>query len=234
MSTALSAERAERRAVLRAALGIGLYAAAFGASFGAVATGSGLSVGQAMVLSLVMFSGASQFAFTGVAAAGGSAVTAVAAALLLGLRNAFYGVTLTSVLAPRGLARLWTAHFVIDETTAMAVGQRGVPLQRYAFWSTGLILCALWQLGTLAGALVGGVVDPADFGLDAAGPAVFLALLWPALRRKEARWVAAAGAATALALVPVAPQGVPVLASAGVAVLAGLWPGATAAPEATS
>jgi 4-azaleucine resistance transporter AzlC len=225
---------AARRAVLRAALGIGLYAGAFGASFGAVATGSGLSVGQAMVLSLVMFSGASQFAFTGVAAAGGSAVTAVAAALLLGLRNAFYGVSLTSVLAPRGLARLWTAHFVIDETTAMAVGQPGVRLQRYAFWSTGLVLCALWQLGTLAGALVGGVVDPADFGLDAAGPAVFLALLWPGLKRREARWVALAGALVALALVPVAPQGVPVLSAAGVAVLAGLRPGVAAPSKATS
>ncbi|CAA9335560.1 MAG: hypothetical protein AVDCRST_MAG48-3360 [uncultured Friedmanniella sp.] len=224
-------ERDARRSVLRAAVGIGLYAAAFGASFGAVATGSGLSVAQAMVLSLVMFSGASQFAFTGVAAAGGSAVTAVAAALLLGLRNAFYGVTLTSVLAPRGAARLWTAHFVIDETTAMAVGQRGVRLQRYAFWSTGLVLCALWQLGTLAGALAGGVVDPADLGLDAAGPAVFLALLWPALRSREARWVAVAGAAVALALVPVAPQGVPVLASAAVAVAAGLRPGAARSGE---
>ncbi|MBP2415495.1 AzlC family ABC transporter permease [Microlunatus capsulatus] len=220
-------ERAARRSVLRAAVGIGLYAAAFGASFGAVATGSGLSAAQAVVLSLVMFSGASQFAFTGVAAAGGSALTAVAAALLLGLRNAFYGVTLTSVLAPRGASRFWTAHFVIDETTAMAVGQRGVRLQRYAFWSTGLILCALWQLGTLAGALAGGIVDPADFGLDAAGPAVFLALLWPGLTSREARWVAVVGAALALALVPVAPQGVPVLAAAGVAVAAGLRPGAT-------
>jgi len=218
-----------RRAVLRAAVGIGLYAGAFGASFGAVAVGSGLTVGQAMVLSLVMFSGASQFAFTGVAAGGGSALTAVAAALLLGLRNAFYGVPLSSILAPRGLARWWTAHFVIDESTAMAVAQPSRPLQRYAFWSTGLVLCALWQLGTLAGAVVGGAVDPADFGLDAAGPAVFLALLWPALRRREARFVALGGAAVAVALVPVAPQGVPVIAAAGVAVLAGLRP----APEPT-
>jgi 4-azaleucine resistance transporter AzlC len=225
---------AARRSVLRAAVGIGLYAGAFGASFGAVATGSGLSVEQAMVLSLVMFSGASQFAFSGVAAAGGSALTAVAAALLLGLRNAFYGVTLTTALAPRGLARLWTAHFVIDETTAMAVGQPTVRLQRYAFWSTGLILCTLWQLGTLAGALAGGVVDPADFGLDAAGPAVFLALLWPGLKRREARWVALAGALVALALVPIAPQGVPVLSAAGVALLAGLRPGAAAPSEGTS
>jgi 4-azaleucine resistance transporter AzlC len=215
-----------RSSVLRSAVGIGLYAGAFGASFGALATGSGLSVGQAMTLSLVMFSGASQFAFTGVAAAGGSAVAAVAAALLLGLRNAFYGVSLTGILAPRGLARLWTAYFVLDETTAMAVGQPSRSLQRYAFWSTGLILCALWQVGSLLGALVGTAVDPADFGLDAAAPAVFLALLWPGLRQREARWVAAGGAAVALALVPVAPQGVPVLASAGVALIAGLRPAA--------
>ena len=230
MSRDVLDETSARRSVLRAAVGIGLYAGAFGASFGAVATGSGLSVGQAMALSLVMFSGASQFAFTGVAAAGGSAVTAVAAALLLGLRNAFYGVSLTGILAPRGLARLWTAHFVIDETTAMAVGQPSRGLQRYAFWATGLILCGLWQVGTLVGALVGGAVDPSEFGLDAAAPAVFLALLWPGLRRREARWVALAGAAVALALVPVAPQGVPVLASAGVALIAGLRPGAVNRP----
>jgi 4-azaleucine resistance transporter AzlC len=217
----------QRRVVLRAALGIGVYAGAFGASFGAVATGAGLSVAQAMVLSLVMFSGASQFAFTGVAAAGGSGVAAVAAALLLGLRNAFYGVPLAGILDPRGAARFGTAHFVIDETTAMAVAQRARSLQRYAFWATGLSLCALWQLGTVVGALVGQAVDPSDFGLDAAAPAVFLALLWPGLKRREARVVAVAGAAVALALVPVAPTGVPVLAAAGVAVLAGLRPEAT-------
>lgn len=223
-----------RRSVLRAAVGIGAYAGAFGASFGAVSVGSGLSLGQTMVLSLVMFSGASQFAFAGVAAAGGSSVTAVAAALLLGVRNAFYGVPLAAVLTPRGVARLWTAHFVIDETTAMAVGQPHRSLQRYAFWTTGLILCALWQVGTFVGALAGQSVDPAVFGLDAAAPAVFLALLWPALRRREARVVAVLGAATALALVPVVPQGVPVVAAAGVAVLAGLRPGAPRGPAATA
>jgi 4-azaleucine resistance transporter AzlC len=210
--------------VLRAAVSIGVYAGLFGASFGAVAVGSGLTLGQTMLLSLVMFSGASQFAFTGVAAAGGSSVAAVAAALLLGLRNAFYGVPVARILLPRGLARLWTAHFVIDETTAMAVGQPTRPLQRYAFWSTGLILCGLWQLGTLVGGLAGQAVDPADFGLDAAGPAVFLALLWPGLKKRGARWVAVLGAAVALALVPLVPQGLPVVAAAGVALVAGLLP----------
>jgi 4-azaleucine resistance transporter AzlC len=214
----------ERGLIFRAAIGIGLYAMAFGASFGAISVGSGLTVGQTMVLSLVMFTGASQFAFVGVAASGGSPFAAVPAALLLGVRNAFYGVPVSEILHPRGFARLWTAHFVIDETTAMAISQATPQAKRYAFWATGLILFSLWQLGSLAGGLVGRAVNPADIGLDAAAPAVFLALLWPMLRRTEARWVALGGALLALALVPIAPPGVPVVASAIVALVGGLLP----------
>jgi 4-azaleucine resistance transporter AzlC len=208
----------ERAAILKAAIGIGLYALAFGASFGTISVSSGLT----LVLSLVMFTGASQFAFVGVATAGGSPIAAVPASLLLGVRNAFYGVPLSEILHPRGLARLWTAHFVIDETTAMAVGQATPPARRYAFWATGLILFCLWQLGSLSGALIGRAVNPSDVGLDAAAPAVFLALLWPSLRRREARWVALGGAAVALVLVPLVPPGIPVIAAAGVALVAGL------------
>lgn len=223
--------RAERATILRAAIGLGLYAGAFGMSFGAVSVGSGLSVAQTMVLSLVLFSGASQFAFVGVAAAG-SPFAAIPAALLLGVRNAFYGVTLAEILSPRGWAKLWTAHFVIDETTGMAVAQTKPAAKRRAFWATGLILCCLWQLGSLAGALVGAAIDPADFGLDAAAPAVFLALLWPALRTAKARWVAGAGALVALVLIPLVPVGVPVVASAVVAVIAGLRPDRSRAGQA--
>jgi len=214
----------ERGAILRAAMGIGLYAMAFGASFGAISIGSGLTLPQTMVLSLVMFTGASQFAFVGVAASGGSPFAAVPAALLLGMRNAFYGVPISEILHPRGFARLWTAHFVIDETTAMAIGQATPRARRFAFWTTGMILFSLWQLGSLAGALVGRAVNPTDIGLDAAAPAVFLALLWPRLRRREGRWLALGGAAVALALIPVAPPGIPVIASAGVALVGGLLP----------
>jgi 4-azaleucine resistance transporter AzlC len=214
----------ERGAILRAAIGIGLYAMAFGASFGAISVASGLTLGQTMVLSLVMFTGASQFAFVGVAASGGSPFAAVPAALLLGVRNAFYGVPMSEILHPRGYARLWSAHFVIDETTAMAISQETPRARRFAFWATGVILFCLWQLGTLAGALVGRAVDPAAIGLDAAAPAVFLALLWPMLRRTEARWVALGGAAVALVLIPVAPPGIPVVAAALAALVAGLLP----------
>ena len=221
----------ERGTIVRAAIGIGLYAAAFGASFAAVSVGSGLSVGQTMLLSLVMFSGASQFAFVGVLAAGGSPFAAVPAALLLGVRNAFYGVPMSEILHPRGFRRLVSAHFVIDETTAMAVGQQTQTGKRFAFWATGLILCALWQLGSLVGALVGKSIDPETFGLDAASPAIYLALMWPAFKRVEARWVAVVGAAIALALVPVAPAGVPVIAAAGAALVGGLLPRRTEQPD---
>lgn len=209
-------------AIRRAAIGMGLYAAAFGLTFGAVATGSGLTVGQASVLSVVMFSGASQFALVGVVAAGGSGLAAIGAALLLGLRNSFYGVPVTEILRPRGLRRLWTAHFVIDETTGMAVAQPTPRAARYAFWVVGLVLFVLWIAGTVVGAVVGRGLDTEALGLDAAAPAIFLALLWPHLRRKRAAAVAVGGALVALALVPVAPPGVPVIAAAAVAVVAGL------------
>jgi len=214
----------DRAAILRAAVGLGLYAGAFGTTFGAVSVSSGLSVAQTVLLSLVMFSGASQFAFVGVATAGGSPYAALAAALLLAVRNSFYGVTMSEILHPRGWSKLWTAHFVIDETTAMAIGRDNRRAQRYAFWSTGLILFALWQTGSLVGALVGAAVDPLALGLDAAAPAVYLALLWPRLQRAKARVVALTGAAVAAALIPLAPSGLPVIAAAGVAVVAGLLP----------
>jgi len=221
----------ERGMILKAAIGIGLYAMAFGASFGAIAVGSGLTLAQTMALSLVMFTGASQFAFVGVAASGGSPFAAVPAGLLLGVRNAFYGVPISEILHPRGFARLWTAHFVIDETTAMAVSQATPRARRFAFWATGLILFSLWQLGSLGGALIGSAVNPEEIGLDAAAPAVFLALLWPSLRRREARWVALAGAVIALALVPIAPPGIPVVAAAVAALVGGLLPNREAAQQ---
>ena len=221
----------ERGRILKAAIGIGLYAMAFGASFGAIAVGSGLTLAQTMALSLVMFTGASQFAFVGVAASGGSPFAAVPAGLLLGVRNAFYGVPISEILHPRGFARLWTAHFVIDETTAMAVSQTTPRARRFAFWATGLILFSLWQLGSLAGALIGGAVNPEDIGLDAAAPAVFLALLWPSLRRREARWVGLGGAGIALALVPIAPPGIPVVAAAVAALVGGILPDREAAQQ---
>jgi 4-azaleucine resistance transporter AzlC len=215
---------AQRAAIIRSAAGIGVYAGAFGVTFGAVSVGSGLNLIQTVALSAVMFTGASQFALVGILGAGGSPLAGVSAALLLGLRNAFYGVPVTHILRPRGLSRLWTAHFVIDETTAMSVAAPTPRARRYAFWATGLILFALWNLGSLAGALIGNGIDTSALGLDAAAPAIFLALLWPQLTRTRGPAVALGAAVVALVLVPLVPAGVPVIAAAGVAVAGGLAP----------
>jgi 4-azaleucine resistance transporter AzlC len=214
----------ERRAILRAAAGIGVYAGAFGLTFGAVATASGLSVIQAFVMSAVMFTGASQFALVGIVAIGGAPLAAVSAALLLGLRNAFYGVPIARLVRPSGIRRLWTAHFVIDETTAIAVAQETRRAGKYAFWATGITLYALWNLGTLAGALIGRGINTSALGLDAAAPAIFLALLWPQLARDRGPTVALGAVIVTLSLVTVVPAGIPIIAAAAVAVVAGLTP----------
>lgn len=211
----------ERGEVIRASIGLGIYAAAFGLSFGAVAIASGLQVAQAMVLSVVLFSGASQFAFVGVAATG-SPMAAIPAALLLGARNTFYAVTISQIVRPRQWRRLLAAHWSIDETAAMAAAQRSQRAKKYAFWVSGAAMFALWVAGSYAGAMLGTVLDTAAFGLDAAAPAAFLALLWPTLSTTRARWVAAGSVALAVVLIPVSPPGVPVLSAVGIAVLAGV------------
>jgi 4-azaleucine resistance transporter AzlC len=213
-----------RRAIIRAAAGIGLYAGAFGLTFGAVATTSGLRPLQAVAMSVVMFTGASQFAFVGIVAVGGAPLAALSAALLLGARNAFYGVPVARLICPRGLRRLLTAHFTIDETTAMAVSQRAPRAGRYAFWATGIAMFSMWNLGTLAGALIGSGINTSALGLDAAAPTIFLALLWPQLSRNQGRTVALGAVIVSLLLVTVVPAGIPILAAATVAVLAGLLP----------
>lgn len=223
-ATAAAQPLAERASITRGAVGIGVYAGVFGLAFGAVAAAAGISVLQAAALSAVMFTGASQFALVGVLAVAGSPFAALAAALLLGLRNAFYGVPVAGIIRPRGLGRLLTAHFVIDETTAMAVAQPDRRAGRYAFWATGICLCGMWNLGTLAGALIGSSINTSALGLDAAAPAIFLALLWPQLSRDRGPATAIGAVVVALALVTVTPSGVPIIAAAGVAITAGLLP----------
>ena len=213
----------QRRGLVRDATGIGAYALAFGASFGAISVASGLDVAQTAVLSAAMFTGASQLALVGVLAAGGSALSAFAAALLLGARNGLYGVRLATLLPPsdRRLPRLpLTAHLVIDETTAMAVAQEdpGGPVRLLGDRPDAFRAV---EPRHLAGRRPGGLVgDPRVLGLDAAAPAAFVALLWPRLDDALTRAVALAAVAVALLLVPVAPAGVPVLATALVPVLA--------------
>jgi predicted branched-subunit amino acid permease len=201
-----------RRGVIRDALGIAIASGAYAVSFGAISTASGLSLLQTCALSVLMFTGASQFALVGIVGAGGSVWAGAATAAVLGSRNALYGFRLSSILDRSGLRRLLAAHFVIDETTAMAIARESPAESRFAFWVTGVALITFWNLGTLIGALATQLVpDPKVFGLDAAPPAAFLALLAPRLRAREPLAIALAAGVVALVCLPFLPTGVPLL-----------------------
>jgi predicted branched-subunit amino acid permease len=214
---------AERAGIVRDGVGVGIATGAYGVSFGAISVAAGLSLAQTCALSLLMFTGASQFALVGVVAAGGAPVSAGLTALLLGTRNTLYGLRLAPLLGWTGARRAGAAHLLIDESTAMAVTRPTREAARVGFLSTGLSVFLLWNLATLAGALAGQALgDPRTFGLDAAVGAAFIALLWPRLTSALPRVVAVLAAAVALGLVPLTPAGVPVLAAAGVALLVGV------------
>ncbi|MFH8518957.1 AzlC family ABC transporter permease [Streptomyces gelaticus] len=202
-------------AVVRDALGVGIAVGLSGFAFGVTSAGSGLSLLQTCALSLAVFTGASQFALVGALAAGGNPYTAAAGAFFLGVRNSFYGLRLSQLLAlPRAL-RPFAAQWVIDETTAVTLPQPTRRAARIGFAVTGLTLYVLWNLTTLLGALGAEALGDTDtWGLDAASPAVFLALLAPMLKSTTERVTAAIAVLLALGLLPVLPAGVPVLLSA--------------------
>jgi predicted branched-subunit amino acid permease len=216
---------ARRRAIARDALGIGIATGAYALSFGAISTAAGLTLLQTVGLSMLMFTGASQFALVGIVGAGGSVWAGAATAALLGTRNTLYGLRLASLLEVRGLRRLVTSHFVIDETTAMAIARDTAPESRYAFWATGIAIFALWNLGTLIGALATHAIpNPKVLGFDAAPPAAYLALLAPRLRAREPMAIALLAAILALAVLPFVPAGVPLIIVAAFVTLFGLRP----------
>src|ERR1035437_4971644 len=199
-----------RREVIRQCLSVSVATGAYGISFGALSVAAGLSLWQTIALSALLFSGASQFAVVGIVAGGGAGAAAVATSSLLGVR---------------GLRRVPAAQLTIDESTAVAIGQPEPAAQRLGFWGTGLSVYVLWNLSTILGALVGDALgDPRRFGLDAAAPAAFCALLWPRLKSGDARAVAAVAAVIAVVVAPLAPAGIPVLVAALAAIVAGLLP----------
>lgn len=213
----------ERSGIIRDGLAVGVATGAYGIGFGAVAVSSGLSVAQTCVLSLLMFTGASQFALAGVVAAGGAPLSGAATALLLGTRNTLYGLRMAPLLKWQGWRRVAAAHLLIDESTAMSVNRGTTEGARLGFLTTGVSVFVLWNLATAVGAFAGEAVgDPRTFGLDAAVGAAFLALLWPRLKDPRNVLVGVLGAAVALSMVPLTAPGVPVLAAGGVAVLVGV------------
>lgn len=239
-----AALRLARRRVIRDGVAIGIATGTYGLSFGALAVVAGLSVAQTCALSLLMFTGASQFAFVGVVAAGGSALAAAASAVLLGTRNALYGLHLSRVLGVRGLRRAGAAQLVIDESAAMsfagglagasAAGRGGgadvadegaTELSRVGFYVAGVAVFVGWNLATLLGAVgAQSLSDPGRFGLDAVAPAAFLALLAPRLTDRQSWTAATVAVLVAVATAPLLPAGVPVLLAALSVILLGLRP----------
>ncbi|MHA7134992.1 AzlC family ABC transporter permease [Oerskovia turbata] len=215
-------ERTEVRAAVRQAVSVSIATGLYGVSFGALSVVAGLDLAQTMVLSLLMFSGGSQFALIGVVASGGTSGAAITTAGLLGLRNTLYGAQLSPLLALHGWRRVLAAQVTIDESTAVATAQRSRAAFRAGFWWTGVGIFVVWNLLTLVGALAGDALgDPKAWGLDAAAGAAFLALLWPRLASRVMQATAALAVVVAVVLLPFVPPGVPVLAAAAVAIVVG-------------
>jgi predicted branched-subunit amino acid permease len=210
---------------LRDSLSVSITVGAYGTAFGAAAVANGFSLLQTCLLSLLTFSGASQFAVIGVLGAGGGAISGIATASLLGIRNGVYGVIMAPRLKVKGFKRIVAAQITIDESTAVALGQevRGEKAMRQGFWLTGFGVFLFWNLFTLAGALGAQAMgDIREWGLDSAVPAAFLGLVWPRLKTNRDRALAVGCMIFALAMTPILPAGLPIIATAFIAVAVGL------------
>lgn len=213
------------RSTVRDSLSVAITVGAYGIAFGAASVAAGFSILQTCLLSLLTFSGASQFALVGVMGAGGSALSGIATAALLGFRNGLYGLRMSQVLKTRGVKRVLAAHVTIDESTGVALSQEnlGAKAMRSGFWITGVGVFIFWNLFTVAGALGAQAMgDPAAWGLDAAVPAAFLGLVWPRITTTSDRILSVAAVALALALTPFVPAGLPIIATAFLALAFGL------------
>lgn len=212
------------RSAVRQGVWVGIATGAYGISFGALSVASGLDVWQTCALSLLMFTGGSQFAFIGVIGAGGAGAAAAGTALLLGARNSLYSLQLAPLLGFRGARRILGAQVTIDESVAVALAQPDPDARAAGFWAAGLGVFAFWNLATLGGALLGDVLgDPAQWGLDGAAAAAFVALLWPRLKHRQAQAIGVLAALVAVVTIPVAPPGIPILAAGAAAGVAAWW-----------
>jgi len=209
----------------RDSLSVSITVGAYGTAFGAASVANGFSILQTCLLSLLTFSGASQFAVIGVLGAGGGAISGIATASLLGIRNGVYGVIMAPRLKVKGFKRIVAAQITIDESTAVALGQevRGEKAMRQGFWLTGFGVFLFWNLFTVAGALGAQAMgDIRAWGLDSAVPAAFLGLVWPRLKTNRDRILAIGCVVFALAMTPILPAGLPIIATAFIAVAVGL------------
>jgi predicted branched-subunit amino acid permease len=197
---------------------VGLY----GAAFGAAGVTAGFSILQTCLLSILLFSGASQFAVVGIMGAGGASISAIATATLLGFRNTLYGLQMAPILKVKGIKRVLAAQITIDESTAVATLQDNDEDRKRGFYLTGIGVYIFWNLFTFLGALGASAIgDPSVWGLDAAVPAAFLGLIWPRLKNKVQFLVSGIAIAWALLLTPVSPAGIPIITTVVLAIIFG-------------
>jgi 4-azaleucine resistance transporter AzlC len=212
---------ADRRSIVSAAVTMAAALSVIGFVFGVGAVAAGASIVQTCLMSVLVFTGASQFSAVSVVASGGSTGAALGGAMLLAARNTVYGLAMSRHLGGSLPKRLVAAQVTIDETTAMALAQDREIDKRYAFWATALALFVFWNTGGLVGALVGGSIDPETFGLDVAFPAAYVAMVLPHLRHRDGLIAGIVGAVICVVLIPFTPVGVPILGAAA-AILVGL------------
>jgi predicted branched-subunit amino acid permease len=204
-----------RRIIHRQAASIVAAVAPFGIVFGAAAATAGLSLLQAVGYSALVFGGSSQFAAVEILADGGSVGAAAIAGLLLNVRSLAFGVIMAPALFGAWWQRAAMSQLMIDESTAVGAAQVEQRWRRHGYLVAGIGVFVVWNLTTILGhAAFAGAGDLiTELGLDVAGPAAFLALLWPRLSSVPQRRTAMVGALIALVLIPFAPPGVPILAS---------------------
>jgi len=213
----------KKKQVDRTALSVALTVGLYGAAFGAAGVTAGFSILQTCMLSILLFSGASQFAVVGIMGAGGAAISAIATATLLGFRNALYGLQMAPILKVKGIRRVLAAQITIDESTAVATLQDNDEDRKRGFYLTGVGVYIFWNLFTFLGALGASAIgNPSVWGLDAAVPAAFLGLIWPRLKNKLQFIVSVIAIAWALLLTPITPAGIPIITTVLLAIVFGV------------
>lgn len=209
-------------AVARTSLSVAFTVGLYGAAFGAAGVTAGFTILQTCLLSILLFSGASQFAVVGIMGAGGSAISAIATATLLGFRNALYGLQMAPILKVTGLKRILSAQITIDESTAVSTLQENDVDRKRGFYLTGIGVYVFWNLFTYLGALGASAIgDPSVWGLDAAVPAAFCGLVWPRLKDKKQFLISALAIVLALSLTPMTAAGIPIITTVLLAVIFG-------------
>ena len=209
-------------AVARTSLSVAFTVGLYGAAFGAAGVTAGFTILQTCLLSILLFSGASQFAVVGIMGAGGSAISAIATATLLGFRNALYGLQMAPILKVTGLKRILSAQITIDESTAVSTLQENDVDRKRGFYLTGIGVYVFWNLFTYLGALGASAIgDPAVWGLDAAVPAAFCGLVWPRLKDKKQFLISSLAIVLALSLTPITAAGIPIITTVLLAIIFG-------------